>query len=357
MHDSLSAAHAVTGGWDNPADMDWLLLAASFVVILAGAELFTNGVEWVGDGLGLSERAVGSVLAAVGTALPETLLPLVAILFGHGSGDDIGIGAILGAPFMLSTLAMFALGLTVVIFSRMGRRSPRLEHDRGVLAQDLRNFLAMYSLALVAGILHVKWLNVLLGIGLIGGYVRYVRRHFSSPAERELVHESAVEIKPLRIASLMDGTGRPSVQLSALQTALGLGVIVAGAEVFVNAIETLGDELHVSHLVFALLLAPIATELPEALNASVIWARRGKDVLALGNITGAMVFQSTFPVTIGMLLTPWRLDLTAGVAAGISLVAGTILYLTVRRQQLVGSLLLLQGLLYVAFVVFALTRI
>ena len=118
--------------------MVWGLLVASLVVILAGAELFTNGIEWVGEGFGLSEGAVGSVLAAVGTALPETLLPIVAILSGHSAGDEIGIGAILGAPFMLTTLAMFVLGVTVVVMSRRGKRSSTLEHDPGVFVQDLR---------------------------------------------------------------------------------------------------------------------------------------------------------------------------------------------------------------------------
>ena len=141
--------------------MVWALLAASLVVILAGAELFTNGIEWVGEGFGLSEGAVGSVLAAVGTALPETLLPIVAILSGHSAGDEIGIGAILGAPFMLTTLAMFALGVTVVVMSRRGKRSSTLEHDPGVFVQDLSYFLVMYSLALVAGLVHVKAFNVM----------------------------------------------------------------------------------------------------------------------------------------------------------------------------------------------------
>src|SRR5437762_11769043 len=94
--------------------MEWFELVLSLFVILAGAELFTNGVEWVGEGFGLSEGAVGSVLAAIGTALPETILPLVAVLSGHEKGDEIGVGAILGAPFMISTLAMAILGVVVV---------------------------------------------------------------------------------------------------------------------------------------------------------------------------------------------------------------------------------------------------
>jgi cation:H+ antiporter len=93
--------------------VDWFELILALVVILGAADLFTNGIEWIGERFGLSEGAVGSVLAAVGTALPETLLPLVAILLGRSGGEDIGIGAILGAPFMLSTLAMFVLAVAV----------------------------------------------------------------------------------------------------------------------------------------------------------------------------------------------------------------------------------------------------
>ena len=55
-----------------------VLLVVSIAVILFAAELFTNSVEWLGKKLNLGEGAVGSILAAVGTALPETILPMVA---------------------------------------------------------------------------------------------------------------------------------------------------------------------------------------------------------------------------------------------------------------------------------------
>src|SRR6185436_1547250 len=136
--------------------MEWALLGSSLLVILGGAELFTNGVEWIGEGFGLSEGVVGSVLAAVGTALPETILPLVAIVSGHAGGEEIGIGAILGAPFMLTTLAMFVVGTAVLVFARGGRRSTDLDADPGVLRQDLGYFLCMYALAAGAGLVHIR---------------------------------------------------------------------------------------------------------------------------------------------------------------------------------------------------------
>ena len=92
--------------------MDVVFLAVAFAVILAGAELFTNGIEWFGHKLELGEGAIGSVLAAIGTALPETMVPLIAIVFGGGvSASEIGVGAILGASALMSVLVMgpFAL--------------------------------------------------------------------------------------------------------------------------------------------------------------------------------------------------------------------------------------------------------
>ena len=345
--------------------MVWALLTASLLVILAGAELFTNGIEWIGEGFGLSEGAVGSVLAAVGTALPETLLPLVAILSGRVTGEDIGIGAILGAPFMLTTLAMVVIGATVLVTARGGRRTTDLVFDVPVLRQDLGYFLVMYALAVIAGLLNNKPVDYALVIVLMVGYAYYVRRHFQAPGGGELDAEASSEIKPLHVwqwlrrakRSLPPWATDASVPAPFVQVALALGLIIGGAELFIHAVDQVADLFNISPLAFSLLVAPVATELPEKFN-SVIWVRRRKDTLALGNMTGAMVFQSSFPVTIGLLLTPWKLQGPALVAAIIALVAGGVLWLQVRfRGRLTAQLLLFQGVLYVGYVTYVVTRL
>ncbi len=105
-----------------------LLLALSFAVILAGARLFTTAVEWAGHRLDLAEGATGSLLAAVGTAMPETLIPIVAIVGGSSGADDVAIGAIIGAPFLLATIAMAVVGISALIYRgrrAQGTRLPR----------------------------------------------------------------------------------------------------------------------------------------------------------------------------------------------------------------------------------------
>ena len=357
--------------------MAWFDLVVALLVILASAEVFTNGVEWVGRGFGLSEGAVGSVLAAVGTALPETLLPLVAILTGKRAGDEIGLGAILGAPFMLTTLAMLVTAVAVLILVRRGRRDAEIRGDRRVLLQDLGYFLVMYTLALIAGVIHLSWFKWTLAAVLLVGYANYVRRHFASPAEAVEEAEAHGELRPLYlhrvrgrrrsgsaaiasppapVATSADVTV-PSPGLSVVQSLLALAGMVGGARLFVIGIDRIALRFHVPELALALLIAPVATELPEKFN-SVIWVSRRKDTLAMGNLTGAMVFQSCFPVTVGLLLTPWRLTGDALVAALVALGAGVVLWVTLKvRGTLSARLLLLQGVFYVGYVVFVLTRL
>jgi len=343
--------------------MDWVFLVASLLIILVAAELFTNGIEWVGEGFGLSEGAVGSVLAAIGTALPETLLPIVAIVSGHEAGDEIGVGAILGAPFMLTTLAMVVIGVAVLFYGRGGRRSLDLDIDRRVIQQDLGYFLVMYALAMIAGLLHVRTIDVCLAIVLVVGYGYYVRRHFQAPQPEN--EGDGSDIRPLRLwvvlrmglRRLPEWTVERSTAAPFVQVAIGLILMVGGAKLFVDAVGNLGKAAGLPPLAFSLLVAPLATELPEKFN-SVLWVRRNKDTLAMGNMTGAMVFQSSFPVTVGLLLTPWELAHEALVAACVALLAGSVLYLTLRiRGRLSARLLLLQGVFYVGYVSYVVTKL
>ena len=219
-----------------PSQMDWALLVVSLLVILAGAELFTNGVEWVGEGFGLSEGAVGSVLAAVGTALPETLLPIIAIASGHAAGEDIGVGADpRRAVHADDARDGGRRGRGVHLRARGTPAARARASTTRVIRQDLGYFLVMYSLAVVAGLLHSKPFDYALVIVLMVGYVYYVRRHFQGDGEEE--REASEEIRALYVwdwlrklrSSLPHGrrTARPAAPF--VQVALALGLIVLGA--------------------------------------------------------------------------------------------------------------------------------
>ena len=132
--------------------MQVLLLAAGFAAVLAGALLFTNAVEWAGNRLGLGVGAVGTTLAAVSTALPESVIPVVAIVRGDPDGEEVAVGAIIGAPLMLATIAMALMGIATLGFSRRRPQGATLRLHRGIVRRDLAFFLVLLSVALLLGL-------------------------------------------------------------------------------------------------------------------------------------------------------------------------------------------------------------
>jgi cation:H+ antiporter len=323
------------------------LLVIALVIILASAELFTNGVEWFGRRYELGEGAVGSVLAAVGTALPETLIPIIAIVFtSTAASDEIGVGAILGAPFMLATLAMVVTATAVVVFAWRGRRTREVTINEGVMRRDLSHFLIAYGLAMAAGIVGNQAAHYVLAACLLVFYGYYVWETLR--AEGDLGGDT----KPLYFHRHPEMPHRHRIFL---QLGLALVGIVIGAEIFVREVEVLSETLGVAPLIMSLLITPIATELPEKFN-SVLWIRQRKDTLALGNITGAMVFQSTFPVSVGLLFTTWQLDRPSMVAGVLALVSGTVFYVALRvRHTLTWWSLAGAGSVYFAYLVYVFT--
>lgn len=324
--------------------------AGALVIILLGCELFTNAIEWLGAKLSLSTGACGSVLAAVGTALPETIVPIVAILFKGGEeATEVGIGGILGAPFMLATLAFTVTALGVLIFTSSGRRdTAEMDVDAKVLSHDLGYFLAVYAVAIGASFLPWQQAKWALGGILLLVYAYYVWIHFCTGT---CIAEE-VDMSPLRLAP---NAAEPRLRWVALQTLFGLGFIFFGAHLFVDHITGLAKAFSVSPLVLSIIITPIATELPEKFN-SVLWVRDSKDTLAMGNITGAMVFQSTIPVTVGLWFTPWVLDRHALASAAIALASGALVYIFMRvRRQLSPWALLVGFPLYLLFLHYALS--
>ena len=263
-------------------------------------------MEWFGKHFDLAEGAVGSVLAAVGTALPETMIPLIAIVFAGGTaGAEIGIGAILGAPFMLATLAMFVTGAAILAFRRRRPTGTRARVDLRLVARDARAFVVAYAIAIGAAFLPtaLRPYSWVVAIGLVALYVRYVRSHLGEERDGDLEDPEPLRLRHLSPTARREPDWPPHIAVVVFQVLVALVCIVLGAAFFVGAVERVAGTFGIDGTLLALVIAPIATELPEKFN-SVIWVRQGKDNLALGNITGAMVFQSAIPPSVALVFAP-----------------------------------------------------
>jgi cation:H+ antiporter len=317
-----------------------LPMVLGLMMVLFGAELFTNAVEWLGRKLRLGQGAVGSILAALGTALPETAVPVTAILSGGGTkeAEEVGIGGILGAPFLLVTLGSLVMAIALVI-ARKNRRRTELAISLSSFDRDMTFFMMAYSASVFVGCVNKIWFHNIVPFVLVGLYVVFL---IQTLREKESVDEEDA-LHPLY---LQWKSNTPNATLVLIQLAISLLLIVSGAKYLTVGVERLAFALSIPTFVLSALLIPLATELPETLN-SVVWIRQGKDALAVGNITGAMVFQSTLVPALGIWLTPWKLDGPALLTGVITLAAAAVLYALFRfHRGLVPSQLFAASLFY-----------
>jgi cation:H+ antiporter len=313
--------------------------------IYLSCEYFVNGVEWMGRRLGMGATATGTVLAAFGTALPESAVTFVAVVFGRNTAQkEIGVGAAVGGPLVLSTISYAVVG--VVLWSsrhKLRRANTELQLDTQRLSSDQAWFLVIFIVALALGLVSFpfkRWLGIL----LFGTYAWYVWREMTAGHGRE--HDDE-QLEPLKFRPK---NPNPCLAWASLQTLAALLVIAVASHTFVGQLENIGTHLGVSPQLVALILSPVATELPETLNA-LIWVRQGRERLALANISGAMMIQATVPAGLGVLFTTWRFDPPLVVAASTATAAIILLWLMFRRQRVTGVSLVPLGLLYVLFAI------
>lgn len=316
-----------------------LLLSAGFVYW--ACEYFVNGVEWVGHKAGISQNAVGTVLAAFGTALPESVVTFVAVVFGHDAEQkNIGVGAALGGPLVLATIAYPIVGIMLLLTGTQ-RASQPIDVNRQRLSRDQSWFLLIFVFKIALGFLAFS-IKPWLGWLFLAAYAAYTWA--------EVLHEGDApegELEPLKFQRRAENPGWLWVTL---QTLLALGVIFWASHVFVGQLDVVGPWLGIPSTVVALFLSPIATELPETMNA-VIWIRQGKHRLALSNISGSMMIQATVPTALGLFFTPWLFDGALAVAALVTAAAVAGLLILLRCNALTPVRLALFALGYVAFAV------
>jgi cation:H+ antiporter len=333
--------------------MVFLTLVVMLVVILIAAEVFTNALEHLGEKLKISEGVTGSLFAAVGTALPETLVPILALTAGTANmqvNEEIGVGAILGAPLMLSTLSISLLGFAVLAKRRV---SGHFNPEKTGFARDLNFFILAFAFSTLALFIPhtMPAMRFALAFALVVIYFIYIM--LTLRASKDLVadgHGTEAEA-PMFLCRLGLPNNMPMI---VLQIVLGLGLLVAGAKGFIHGVEAAAELIGISALLLSLLIIPIATELPEKVN-SILWVRKHKDTLAFGNITGAMVFQGTLLPAIGITLTPWepRQEVLAGVI--ITLLAACWLRWAITRGQLRVWHVWVNGAMYITYLAIALS--
>ncbi|AGX43450.1 sodium:calcium antiporter [Clostridium saccharobutylicum] len=319
-----------------------LIMLAAALLIYFSCELFVNAIEWVGKAFNISQNAVGTVLAAFGTALPESVVTLIAVAFGtNASQKDVGIGAALGGPLVLSTLAYAVVGISIIIFRNNRKLGSHLNIDGRKLGHDQLWFLFIFVFKVGLGFVAFA-IKPYLGILFFIAYGFYFFTEMNGESK-----EIDEKLEPLKFASK---SLNPKKSIILFQTLFSLTLIFVGSQLFVHNLNNFSTALGIPAHIVALFLSPVATELPEILNA-IIWVRQGKENLALANISGSMMIQATVPSGLGIMFTSWIFDKSLAFSAIITFIAILFLYMTLRKHHLSVKRLSFVAMFYVAFVI------
>ena len=314
------------------------LLTCAVAIYLA-CEWFVNAVEWLGVRLKMGTLAIGTVLAAIGTALPESVVTLVAVTMGHSSeSKKIGVGAAMGGPLALATIAYGVSGY--MLLRKKRGPHPLKDVDLSQLPKDQLWFLVIFFVKVSLGLVAFS-LKPWLGLLFFAAYGAYFIKEILADSER---HTDA-ELNPLK---MQPSRGVPTAWAIGAQTLSSLIVIFVASKLFVAQLEWAGPALGLSATVTALLLSPVATELPEVMNA-IIWIRQGKTSLALANISGAMMIQATVPSGLGLLFTPWKFDGPLILSGAVTIAAILYLLFLLRTKNFTPRKVSIVGLFYAVF--------
>jgi cation:H+ antiporter len=323
------------------------MIAAVAVLVFSGAaiyfasDFFVNGIEWLGRKLGVSETATGTLLAAIGTALPESVITFVALALGDKSTDTaIGIGAALGGPLVLSTLAYGVIGLAMIGGDRGKAMSLAARAEGKWLVRVQLWFLVIFGLKIGLGVVAFPHKSAT-GIGFLIIYAWFAVTQFSRSKSVAQSKLGPLKIAPRRV--------EPRMVWVLAQTLASLVVVFVASRLFVDRLGDVAQGLGMPPGEVALFLSPMATELPEMMNA-LIWVRQGKLRLALANVSGAMMVQATVPTAFGLLYSPWLLDRVALMSAAVTAAAIVWQMLLFRSGRVSGRTIAEACWFFAAFV-------
>lgn len=293
-----------------------ILLILGFVMLVKGADWFVEGAAGIADRFGIPQLVIGLTIVAMGTSAPEAAVSITAALKGSAA---ITIGNVVGSN-ILNILVI--LGVTACIIPvAVSRSTVRYELPFLILITGLLLVLGCTGGEIVLWEGIVLWLFFLL-------YLAYLffmaRKNRTEPPE---------------------SYGNAPLWKLLLFAAAGLGLIIWGSDVTVDAASALATEFGLSERFIGLTIVALGTSLPE-LVTSVTAARRGKADIAIGNIVGSNLFNILFVTGTTALITPVVFASNFVVDTVIAALAGVLLLLcVVRKKQLTrpGGVLMLAG--------------
>lgn len=294
--------------------LDIALLVLGFVLLVKGADWFVEGASGVADRFGIPQLVIGLTVVAMGTSAPEAAVSIAAALKGTA---DITVGNVVGSNIMnILVILGIASVITVIAVSKT------------TVHYEIPFMLAVTAIFAYLGTVDGE-IGLMDGIILWGLFIAYLGYMYIM-CKKGLMESEEV---------IVSG----SFPMLIIKGILGMGLIVFGSDLTVDAASALAGFFGMSERLIGLTIVAFGTSLPE-LVTSVVAARRGKADIAIGNIVGSNIFNILFVVGTSALIIPIVFAQKFLFDCMVALSAGILLWICIARKKeldRVGGLVLL----------------
>lgn len=303
-----------------------LYLATGIAGVFVASLLFTNAIERASDVMGWGHSFAGSIISPLFTSFPELMVFIISVfILGGASGQEIGVGTIVGEPFMASVFAIPMLFITIAASKKTDKKKAYIDVDRGLYVPFAFMSL-LFPVLIVPAFFNLYFERASLAIFLVGAYLLYIFLMTKSRKNEQLDKEEGAE--SIYFSKFM---GEKKAILA--QSVASLLILLPSSSVLVSAVDSLSAVTGRNAFALAIIIVPIATLLPEMI-ASLIWAYRGKYTLSIGALIGEEVMYASIYPGISLLIIPW----VSGTFLTFSIICSSIVSLGILLSILTGKI-------------------
>ncbi len=301
--------------------MDFVIFIVAMGVLIWGADLLINQSERIALKFKIPEFIIGATLIALGTSLPEMAASIAASLNGK---PDIAIANVIGSNILNITLVL----ATVFIISKS------INPARDFFAKDSTWALVpvlVFILMILDGV--ISRFDAALLLLLMGAYLLFLLQDAKNIPEEEIedLDESTFEWRQT-IAILLSG----------------FILVILGAHFTVESASTIARDFGISEWIIGIIMISLGTSLPE-LVVSISAAMRGKVDMAIGNIIGSNMANTTVVLGAAAFVNPMTINASAYIFDIATMIVATFLLVFITANKLYNksagvSLIIILGL-------------
>lgn len=286
--------------------MSILYIILGAVLVMWGADRFTEGAGSVARRLNVPQIVIGLTIVAMGTSMPELSVSLASALQGTA---DMAVGNVVGSNIF-----------NVLLIVGCSAAVAPIAVSRRTVGRDLP-FTMIASLMLIAFCLNgqiERWEGLIM-LAVFAGYMLYTLRVAKQSKGEEPEEEASQPLGWL---------------MSIVWIVIGIGCLIGGSKLFVVGASAVAKSLGVSDAVIGLTVVACGTSLPE-LATSVVAARKGQGGLAIGNVIGSNVFNILMILGITGTIVPLHLEGITNIDLGTMAASAALMWLMCRTKYLV----------------------